>query len=116
MSGADALVAFIPGPRLARPGAASGALAGLAFAVKDVMDVAGTSTGNGHPDWLATHPPAARSAVAVERLLAAGASLAGKTIADELCYSLTGENVHYGRCPCHWLRWMAHRLASRWSG
>lgn len=96
MSGADALGAFIPGPRLARPGAASGVLAGLAFAVKDVMDVAGTSTGNGHPDWLATHPPAARSAVAVERLLAAGASLAGKTIADELCYSLTGENVHYG--------------------
>ncbi|NMN58060.1 amidase [Xanthobacter sp. SG618] len=96
MSGADALGAFIPGPRLARPGAASGVLAGLAFAVKDVMDVAGTSTGNGHPDWLATHPPAARSAVAVERLLAAGASLAGKTIADELCYSLTGENMHYG--------------------
>ncbi|UJX44645.1 amidase [Xanthobacter sp. YC-JY1] len=96
MSGADALGAFIPGPRLARPGAASGVLAGLAFAVKDVMDVAGTSTGNGHPDWLATHPPATRSAVAVERLLAAGASLAGKTIADELCYSLTGENVHYG--------------------
>lgn len=96
MSGADALGAFIPGPRLARPGAASGVLAGLAFAVKDVMDVAGTSTGNGHPDWLATHPPAARSAVAVDRLLAAGASLAGKTIADELCYSLTGENVHYG--------------------
>ncbi|UDQ88682.1 amidase [Xanthobacter autotrophicus] len=96
MSGADALGAFIPGPRLARPRAASGVLAGLAFAVKDVMDVAGTSTGNGHPDWLATHPPAARSAVAVDRLLAAGASLAGKTIADELCYSLTGENVHYG--------------------
>lgn len=96
MSDTDALGAFIPGPRLARPGAASGVLAGLAFAVKDVMDVAGTSTGNGHPDWLATHPPAARSAVAVERVLAAGASLAGKTIADELCYSLTGENVHYG--------------------
>ncbi|MCG5234102.1 amidase [Xanthobacter oligotrophicus] len=96
MSAADALGAFIPGPRLARPGAPAGPLAGLSFAVKDVMDVAGTSTGNGHPDWLATHPPAARSAVAVERLLDAGASLAGKTIADELCYSLTGENVHYG--------------------
>ncbi|MFG1349794.1 amidase [Xanthobacter autotrophicus] len=96
MSAADALGAFIPGPRLARPGAPAGVLAGLAFAVKDVMDVAGTSTGNGHPDWLATHPPAARSAEAVQRLLDAGASLAGKTIADELCYSLTGENVHYG--------------------
>lgn len=96
MSAVEALGAFIPGPRLARPGAPAGPLAGLAFAVKDVMDVAGTSTGNGHPDWLGTHPPAARSAVAVERLLDAGASLAGKTIADELCYSLTGENVHYG--------------------
>ncbi|MFG1224117.1 amidase [Xanthobacter wiegelii] len=96
MSGADALGAFIPGPRLTRPGAPSGPLAGLTFALKDVMDVAGTSTGNGHPEWLATHPPAPRSAVAVERLLEAGASLDGKTVADELCYSLTGENVHYG--------------------
>ena len=96
MSAVEALGAFIPGPRLARPGAPAGPLAGLTFAVKDVMDVAGTSTGNGHPDWLTTHPPAARSAVAVDRLLDAGASLAGKTIADELCYSLTGENVHYG--------------------
>jgi amidase len=32
----------------------------------------------------------------VQRLLAAGASLAGKTHTDELTYSLNGENYHYG--------------------
>ena len=32
----------------------------------------------------------------MQRLLDAGADLAGKTHCDELCYSLTGENVHFG--------------------
>jgi amidase len=32
----------------------------------------------------------------VQRLLDAGADLVGKTHCDELCYSLTGENVHFG--------------------
>ena len=32
----------------------------------------------------------------VRRLLAAGADMVGRTHCDELCYSLTGENVHYG--------------------
>ena len=36
------------------------------------------------------------TAVAVQRLLDAGADLAGKTHTDELAYSLTGENRHYG--------------------
>ena len=43
-----------------------------------------------------THAPAARTASAVERLLAAGASMVGKTHTDEMAYSLNGENVHYG--------------------
>ena len=43
-----------------------------------------------------THPPAKRTAEAVKRLLAAGADMVGRTHCDELCYSLTGENVHYG--------------------
>ena len=63
---------------------------------KDVFDIAGHRTGNGNPTWLATHEPAARSAPAVARLLAAGADLVGKTHTDELAYSLNGENVHYG--------------------
>lgn len=58
--------------------------------------MAGNRTGFGHPDWLKTHPPAQHTARAVELLLHAGASLVGKTISDELCYSLSGENYHYG--------------------
>jgi amidase len=77
-------------------GAADGPLRGLSFAVKDVFDIAGHRTGNGNPTWLDTHAPAARTASAVERLLAAGAHMIGKTHTDELAYSLNGENVHYG--------------------
>ncbi len=88
--------AFIPGPRCARAPTASGSLDGLTFAVKDLIDVVGTPTGGGNPDWLKAQSSAARSAPAVEALLAAGASLVGKTITDELAFSLEGVNAHYG--------------------
>jgi amidase len=61
-----------------------------------VFDVFGYRTGNGHPRWLETHSPAERTASAVERLLATGAHLVGKTYCDEMTYSINGENVHYG--------------------
>jgi amidase len=77
-------------------GAPDGPLRGLTFAVKDVFDIAGHRTGNGNPVWLKTHPPAARTASAVEDLLGAGAQMVGKTHTDELAYSLNGDNVHYG--------------------
>jgi amidase len=89
--------AYVPGPhcRLARLGA--GPLDGLRFAVKDLIDVAGYPTGGGNPDWLADHPaPAVQSAPAVAALLRAGAAVDGKTITDELAFSLEGENAHYG--------------------
>lgn len=73
-----------------------GVLAGLRFALKDVFDVEGERAGWGHPDWLRDQVPASRTASAVSRVLAAGAELVGKTLCDELCYSLTGENIHYG--------------------
>ncbi|WP_022723148.1 amidase [Rhodopseudomonas sp. B29] len=88
--------AFVPGPLLQVPQTAAGALDGLTFAVKDLIDVAGTTTGGGNPDWLRTHQPAQRSAPVVERLLSAGASVRGKTITDELAFSLEGVNEHYG--------------------
>ena len=65
-------------------GAPDGPLRGLTFAVKDVFDIAGHRTGNGNPVWLETHPPATRTASAVERVLAAGAQLVGKTHTDEI--------------------------------
>jgi len=77
-------------------GAGTGPLAGLTFAAKDIYDVAGHKTGFGSPDWLATHEAATATAPIVQQLLAAGANLVGKTHTDELTYSLTGENFHYG--------------------
>jgi amidase len=77
-------------------GSGAGSLMGCTFGVKDVFDIAGYRTGNGNPVWLETHPPAERTASAVERLLAAGAHMVGKTHTDEMTYSLNGENVHYG--------------------
>ena len=78
------------------PATADGPLAGLRFAVKDLIDIAGRPTGCGNPTWAATHAPAAVSAVCVEHLLAAGADCVGKTVTDELAFSLIGENHFYG--------------------
>lgn len=73
-----------------------GPLHGLSFAVKDLIDVAGHRTGCGNPTWAATHPPASVSAVCVDQLLEAGARCEGKTITDEVAFSLLGENHFYG--------------------
>jgi amidase len=62
-------------------GAQTGPLAGLTAVVKD---------------WLAAHKPASRHAAAVEKILAAGATVTGKTICDEFFYSVSGVNAHYG--------------------
>jgi amidase len=92
----DPYNAFCRHTHVALDGAPDGPLRGLTFAAKDVFDIAGHRTGNGNPVWLDTHAPAERTASAVERVLAAGASMVGKTHTDELAYSLNGENVHYG--------------------
>lgn len=96
--------AFVPGPRQQIPATAPGPLTGLSFVVKDLIDVAGTVTGGGNPDWSARQRQAAASAPVVTRLLQAGANLVGKTVTDELAFSLEGENAHFGtpvnpRCP-----------------
>lgn len=92
----DPAGAFIRDHHVALEGAPSGPLSGLSFAVKDVFHIAGQRTGFGSPEWLASHEPATETALAVTRLLDAGARMAGKTHSDEMAYSLTGENVHYG--------------------
>ena len=74
----------------------SGPLDGLRFAVKDLIDIAGHKTGCGNPTWRKTHPVAAVHAVCVEQLLGAGGRFAGKTVTDELAFSLIGENHFYG--------------------
>jgi amidase len=92
----DRLGAFCRDTHVEIQGASHGPLAGLTFAVKDIYDVAGHKTGFGSPDWLCTHEPAARTAPVVQPLLDAGAHLVGKTHTEELTWSLTGENAHYG--------------------
>jgi len=88
--------AFVPGGRVSRGPTGSGALDGLRFAVKDLIDVEGVVTSGGNPDWAASQRPAASDAPAVRALRAAGASLVGKTVTDELAFSLEGENHHHG--------------------
>lgn len=73
-----------------------GVLDGSTFAIKDLFDVAGRVTGCGNPDWRRTHEPARQHAAVVTRLLEAGARAIGKTITDELAFSLNGQNFHYG--------------------
>jgi amidase len=92
----DTVGAFCPHGRFTVAGAAMGPLAGLRFGAKDLFDIAGHTTGAGNPRWLETHEPARRTASSVQALLDAGASLMGKTITDELAYSLNGDNLHYG--------------------
>ena len=87
--------AFVSHGRCRRAPTGRGALDGLTFAVKDLIDVEGCRTGGGNPDWLSAQEPAARSASCVAAALAAGATFVGKTVTDELAFSLEGRNVHY---------------------
>ena len=66
----DTVGAFVGRPAVLAAGAPAGPLAGLSLAVKDLVDVAGTVTGAGNPDFAAGRAPAERHAPVVERLLA----------------------------------------------
>lgn len=74
---------------------AAGRLAGMQVSVKDLFDVAGQTTAAGSK-VLAKAPPAATDSVAVARLRAAGAVLAGRTNMVEFAFSGVGINPHYG--------------------
>jgi amidase len=88
--------AFVPGPRTRVPGVATGPLAGLDFAVKDLIDVTDVPTGGGNPDWPRFAATPTRHAWVVQTLLDAGASVIGKTITDEVSLGILGENAHDG--------------------
>lgn len=92
----DPAHAFMPYPEVPVPHAATGPLAGLRFGVKDLFDVAGYPTSGGQPLWLAMSGIKARTAPTVQRLLDAGAAFGGKTITDELAFSMNGDNAHFG--------------------
>lgn len=88
--------AFMPYPPVAVPNAASGALSGLTFAVKDLFDVAGYPTSGGNPLLLAMSGVKGKTAPTVQALLDAGARFVGKTHTDELAFSMNGMNAHFG--------------------
>lgn len=92
----DPLGAFCRENHAALKGSGKGPLFGLTFAVKDVFEIEGSRTGFGQPQWLHSHAAAVRTATAVRLLLDAGAEMVGKTCTDEMTFSLTGENFHYG--------------------
>ena len=74
---------------------AAGQLAGMQVSIKDLFDVAGQTTAAGSR-VLANAPAAAVDSVAVARLRAAGALLAGRTNMVEFAFSGVGINPHYG--------------------
>ena len=74
-----------------------GALAGLRLAVKDNIDVAGLATTAGCPEFAYTPT---RSAPCVERLVAAGARVVGKTVMDQFATGLTGTRAPTGPVGC----------------
>src|SRR5271168_3855815 len=71
-------------------GARPGALAGVPFAVKNLIDVAGLPTLAGSK-INRDHPPASHDAALIERLEAAGAILLGALNMGEYAYDFTGE-------------------------
>ena len=92
----DTAHAFIPYPDAPVAQATSGPLTGLDFAVKDLYDIAGYPTGGGQPFVLAMSGIKTRTAPAVHALLDAGARFVGKTVTDELAFSMNGNNAHFG--------------------
>lgn len=78
-------------------GAPLGPLAGVPFAAKNLFDIAGLPTRAGSK-INRERKPAARDAVLVERLTAAGAVLLGGLNMGEYAYDFTGENAHDGPC------------------
>jgi AtzE family amidohydrolase len=72
-----------------------GPLAGMAFAVKNLFDIAGVTTLAGSK-INRDDPPAARDAGVVRALRAAGGVLVGALNMDEYAYGFTTENTHYG--------------------
>ncbi|MBS64380.1 allophanate hydrolase [Salinisphaera sp.] len=86
----DARIQSLGGERAPLP------LYGVPFAVKDNIDVAGLPTTAACPAFAYTPE---RSAAAVEKLLAAGAIVLGKTNLDQFATGLVGTRSPYGAVP-----------------
>lgn len=74
---------------------ATGELAGIPFAIKDNIDLAGQPTTAANPS---VTKPALHSAAVVQRLITAGAVPVGKTNLDQYATGLVGTRSPYGSC------------------
>lgn len=81
--------------RLRERGEAPSPWAGIPISVKDLFDLAGQTTRAGSV-CLRGAPPAAATAPAIGRLLAAGFVIVGRSNMTEFAYSGVGINPHYG--------------------
>ncbi len=80
----------------ARTGTSLGPLDGVIVTIKDLFDVAGEVTRAGSRLLASEGHVAARDAVVVQRLRAAGAVIVGKTNMSEFAFTGVGANPHYG--------------------
>jgi aspartyl-tRNA(Asn)/glutamyl-tRNA(Gln) amidotransferase subunit A len=71
-------------------------LLGVPVAIKDNIDIAGTTTSCG--SIVLSRPPALANAAVVQQLELAGAIVLGKTNLDEAALGASGRNDHFGRC------------------
>lgn len=78
-------------------------LEGIPVSVKDLLDVAGQVTTSGSV-VLKNAPPAERNAPVIDRLIAAGAVIVGRTNMTEFAFSGLGLNPHYGTPRNPWDR------------
>ena len=92
---------------LRRVGRAPGPLAGVPISVKDLFDVAGERTAAGSR-VMAGAAPATRHAPVIERCLAAGLILVGRTNMTEFAFSGIGINPHFGTPTSPWRREEGH--------
>ena len=81
--------------RARRSGHARSPFLGIPISIKDLFDIKGQVTRAGSK-LLAGSPPAAASALAVQRLQNAGFVIVGRTNMTEFAYSGLGLNPHYG--------------------
>src|ERR1700683_1374802 len=77
-------------------GISLGPLDGTIVSIKDLFDVAGEVTRAGSKVLAEEGKPAAKDAVVVRRLRAAGAVIVGKTNMSEFAFTAIGVNPHFG--------------------
>jgi len=103
LDGERALALARAADALRAAGAVRSPLDGLPVSVKDLFDIAGQTTCAGSV-LLRDAPAAVRNSTVVDRLLAAGAVIVGRTNMTEFAYSGLGLNPHHGTPRNPWDR------------